>query len=56
MVRHNHELHGQRGADAVEGVINLLAEDPYNGNHDDGNERDDDRVLNQTLTFFFGSE
>ena len=50
------KLHGQGVADAVEGVVDLLAEGAHNGNHDDGDERENDRVLNQTLTFFLGSE
>jgi hypothetical protein len=50
------KLHGQGVADAVEGVVNLLAEGGHNSDYDDGDESENDRVLNETLTFFFGSE
>ena len=50
------KLHGQGVADAVEGVVDLLAEGAHNCNYDDGDESENDRVLNETLTFFLGSE
>ena len=50
------KLHGQGVANAVEGVVDLLAEGAHNRNNDDGDERENDRVLYETLTFFFGSE
>jgi hypothetical protein len=50
------ELHSQGIADAVEGVVDLLAEGGHNCDNDDGNESENDRVLNETLAFFFGSE
>ena len=50
------KLHSQGIADAVEGVVNLLAEGGHNSDYDDGDESEDDRVLNETLTFFFRSE
>ena len=50
------KLHGQGVADAVEGVIDLLAKGGHNSNYDDGDESENDRVLNETLAFFFGSE
>jgi hypothetical protein len=50
------KLHGQGIADAVEGVVDLLAEGGHNSDHDNGDESENDRVLNETLAFFFGSE
>ena len=50
------KLHGQGVANAVEGVVNLLAEGGHNSDYDNGDESENDRVLNETLTFFFGSE
>ena len=52
----NLKLHTQGVADAIEGVVNLLAERGHNSDYDDGDESENDRVLNETLTFFFGSE
>ena len=43
-------------ADFAHGVVDLLAERGHHSNHDDGDERENDRVLNQTLTFFLGCE
>ena len=40
----------------TEGVVDLLAERGHDSNYDDGDERENDRVLNQTLTFFLGCE
>ena len=50
------QLAGQGVADRAHGVVDLLAERGHHCNHDDGDERENDRVLNQTLTFFLGSE
>ena len=50
------ELHGQRVANAVEGIVDLLTKGGHDSNYDDGNERENDRVLNESLTFFFRSE
>ena len=50
------KLHSQGSADAVEGVVNLLAERGHSGDYDDGDKNENDRVLNETLAFFFGSE
>jgi len=50
------KLYGQGVANAVEGVVDLLAEGAHNCNYDDGDERENDRVLNETLAFFFRSE
>jgi len=55
-LKRNLKLHRQGRADAVEGVVNLLAKRGHDCNHNDGDERENDRVLNETLTFFFGSE
>jgi len=40
------KLHTQGVADAVEGVVNLLAEGGHNSDYDDGDESENDRVLN----------
>ena len=50
------KLHGQGIADAVEGVVDLLAERGHHSDHDDSDECENDRILNETLTSFFGSE
>jgi hypothetical protein len=50
------KLHSQGIANAVEGVVNLLAEGGHNSDYDDSDESENDRVLNETLAFFFGSE
>ena len=50
------KLHGQGIADAVEGVVNLLAEGGHHSDYDNGDERENDRVLNETLAFFFRSK
>ena len=46
----------QRAADGAECVANLRAEQAHDGNHDDGDEREDDRILDEALAFFFGCE
>jgi hypothetical protein len=50
------ELHGQGVTNAVEGVVDLLTERGHDSNYNNSDERENDRVLNETLTFFFGSE
>ena len=45
-------LRGQGVAYAVEGVVDLLAQDGHDRNHDDRNEGENDRVFNETLAFF----
>ena len=50
------KLHGQGATDAVEGVVDLLAKSGHDSDHDDSNERENDRVLNESLDLFFGSE
>jgi len=47
---------GQSVVDCFEGVVDLVAESGHNDDHDDGDECENDRVLNETLAFFFGSE
>jgi len=47
---------GQGVVDGTERVVDLLAESGHNDDHDDGDECENDRVLNETLAFFFGSE
>ncbi len=50
------EILQQGGVDGAEGVADLGSEQAHDCNDDDGDERENDRVLNQTLTFFLGSE
>jgi hypothetical protein len=51
------ELKGIHGIiDGTEGVANLRAKQSHDCDHNDGDERKDDRVLNKALTFFLGSE
>ena len=50
------ELHVQGVVDRAEGIADLGSEQAHDGDHNDSDEREDDRVLNQTLTFFLGSE
>ena len=40
--------------DRAEGVADLGTQYPHDGNHDDGDEREDDRVLDEALALFFG--
>ena len=47
------QLGRQSVADLAEGVVNLLAEDGHNGNHDDRDEGENDCVFDETLAFFF---
>ena len=51
-----HTLHGQRVADALEGVVDLLAKRGHDRDHDDGDERQDDRIFNQTLASLMKNE
>ena len=47
----------QQGAiDGAEGVADLGSEQAHDCDHDDGDESENDGVLDQTLTFFLGSE
>ena len=47
----------RKGAvDGAEGVADLRSEQAHNSNHDDRDERENDCVFDQALTFFFGSE
>ena len=40
--------------DGAEGGADLGAEQAHNGNPDDGDESEDDRILDEALAFFFG--
>lgn len=47
----------QKGVvDGAEGIADLGSEQAHDRDHDDGDESEDDGVLNETLTFFLGSE
>ena len=50
------EILQQGGVDGAEGIADLGSEQAHNCDHDDGDESEDDGVLNETLTFFFGCE
>ena len=51
------ELKGIHGVvDGTECVANLGTEQSHDGDHDNGDESEDDRILDEALTFFFGSE
>lgn len=47
---------GEGAVDGAERVADLGSEQTHHGDDDDGDEREDNRVLDQTLTFFLGSE
>jgi len=47
-------LVGQGAGDGTKGITDLGSEQAHDGDHHDGDQREDDCVLNQTLTFFFG--
>jgi len=47
---------GQGAVDGAERVADLGSEQTHDCDHDDGDEGENDRVLNQTLTFFLGCE
>ena len=42
--------------DGAEGIADLGSEQAHDRDHHDGDEREDDGVLDETLTFFLGSE
>ena len=42
----------QGAVDRAEGVADLGTEQPHDSNHDDGDESEDDRVLDEALAFF----
>ena len=46
----------QRAVDGAERVADLGSEQAHDRDHDDGDEGENDRILNQTLTFFLRSE
>ena len=51
------ELKGIHGVvDGTEGVADLGSEQTHDSNYNDGDERENDRVLDEALTFFLGSE
>ena len=49
-------LVGQGAGDGAEGIADLGPEQAHDGDHDDGDEREDDRVLDEALAFFLGCE
>jgi hypothetical protein len=40
--------------DGTEGIADLGSQQTHNSNHDDSDEREDDRVLDEALAFFLG--
>ena len=50
------KLAGEGIADRAHGVVDFIAERGHHSNHNDGDERENDRVLNKPLSFFLGSE
>ena len=46
----------QGTGDGAEGIANLRSQETHDSNDDNSDEGEDNRVLNQTLTFFFWSE
>ena len=40
--------------DGAEGIADLGTKNTHDSNHHDGDERENDRVLDQALAFFFG--
>jgi hypothetical protein len=50
------ELHGQGVVDGAESVADLGSEQAHDSDNNDGHESEDDRVLDEALTFFLGSE
>ena len=46
----------QGAGDGAEGITDLGSQQTHDSNHDDGDEGENDRVLNQTLTFFLRCE
>ena len=48
------KLDGQRVVDGAESVADLGSEQAHNSNNNDGDESENDRVLDEALTFFLG--
>ena len=46
----------QRVVNGTEGIADLGSKQAHDRNNDNGDESENDRVLNQTLTFFLGCE
>lgn len=46
----------KRFVDGAEGITNPRPKLTHNRDHDDGDQSEDDGILNQTLTFFFRCE
>ena len=46
----------QGGVDGAEGIADLGSEQTHDRDHNDGDESENNSVLNQTLTFFLGCE
>jgi hypothetical protein len=46
-------LAGQGGVDGAEGIADLGSKQTHDSNYDDGDESEDDRVLDEALAFFF---
>jgi len=44
----------QGGVDGAERITDFGSEQRHHSDHDDGDEREDDRVLDEALAFFFG--
>ena len=43
----------QGAGDGAEGITDLGSQQPQDSNHDDGNESEDNRILDEALAFFF---
>ena len=50
------EILEQGVVDGAEGIADLGSEQAHNSDNDDGDESQNDSVLDQTLTFFLGCE
>ena len=50
------EILEQGGVDGAEGIADLGSEQAHDRDHDNGDESEDDGVLDETLTFFLGCE
>jgi hypothetical protein len=46
----------QGAVDGAEGIADLGSQQSHDSDHDDGDEREDDRVLDEPLAFFFRSK
>ncbi len=44
----------QGAADGAEGIADSGSQETHDSNHDDSDEGEDDRILNEALAFFFG--